>query len=298
METSETLRFLGWAIFTCGGLTLVAQGLSARLGNPAIGILSRWARCLFFAFGISFIAIQAEWSWAYGPLWNLTAIFFLFWFLIESIYLWITIRNYSLANLPVCPHYVTYPNKDEWPMQPHFIRIREWLRENKYRQIETLKANLGEGHHVRAFHFEDENKHTRIQVAFVVIGHTATEATFTISSLTATGKRLITDNAFVPRGGYLPDNWERRRHPLLRSLPALEKRHKKSMGESNHTFASWNETVLDDIDEQQDAFEKTNVEKGVLFPRNHREENGTYTQEGRYKMWAEIICLNFLGHGK
>lgn len=298
MESPEAARFLGWAIFLCGGLSLFAQWLSSRLANPGIGILSRWARFLFFAFGLSFIAIQTDWDWTYRPIWNLAAIFFLVWLFIETTYLWVFIRNFSLANLPVHPQYLSLSNKGEWPMQPHFIRIREWLRENSYEQTEALKANLGEDLHLRAFVFEDGEGIVRIQVVFTVVGQAAGQVLFVLSAITESEKRMVTDNAFLPRAGFLPEKWEWRRHPLLRSLPALEKRHRKSMKESNCAFMPWTENVLDEMQDQNSAIEKANVEKGILFPRARREENGTYTPEGRYKIWKEIICLNYLGFTK
>lgn len=295
MQNLEAAQFLGWSIFICGGLSLFTQWLSGRLANPGIGIFSRWSRCLFFSTGLSFIALQMEWNWTYRPLWNLVAIFFLFWLFFETIYLWIFIRRFSMANLPVHPQYFTLPNKGEWPMQPHFIRIREWLRENGYEQIEALKANLAEDLHLRAFVFEDDKGLVRIQVAFTVVGQAANQVLFALSSITESGKRMVTDNAFLPRAGFLPDKWELRRFPLIRSLAALEKRHKKTMKKSNHVLVAWTENVLDEMQEQHGAIEKTNVEKGILFPRTHREENGTYTQEGRYKIWKQIIFLNYLG---
>ena len=86
MPNEETSIILGWAILACGTLGMGGWWLSIRLDHPLLGILSRWARWFLFTFGFSFAAVEFEWTWATRPLWNLLAISFLLWFLLESIY--------------------------------------------------------------------------------------------------------------------------------------------------------------------------------------------------------------------
>ncbi|MCZ2152790.1 MAG: hypothetical protein LC114_02630 [Bryobacterales bacterium] len=41
--------------------------------------------------------------------------------------------------------------------------------------------------------------------------------------------------------------------------------------------------------------EQVNTELGFLFPYAQREDHGTITYEGRYRVWKELWLLNYLG---
>ena len=298
MPNEETSIILGWAILACGTLGMGGWWLSIRLDHPLLGILSRWARWFLFTFGFSFAAVEFEWTWATRPLWNLLAISFLLWFLLESIYVWLAIRRFSMGDFPVFPKYISHEGAGEWPAQPHLIRLRDWLRETGYEQIETTRAFLGEEDYLRSFHFEETEKIVRIQLVFTPNGPEAPHAIITLSSVTNSGNRHVTDNAFLPRAGFLPAHWILKRNPLVRSLPKLERLHRTNMRESGEKFVAWEDSPLEDANEQQRVLEKTNVEKGILFSKNMRDQNGTFTQEGRYRMWLELWWLKYFGLSK
>ncbi len=274
------------------------QWLSARLDHPLMGIFSRWARWLLFTFGFAFVALEFEWVVAQRPLWILLAISFLIWFLIQTIYVWFAIRRFSLADLPVFPKFVLREDLGEWPTQSQFIHLREWLRKKGYEQIEASHAFLGEETLLRTFNFEDSEKTVRIQVVFTPSEPGPTQAIFTLSSLTSKGLRYVTDNAFLPRAEILPTNWKLKRTPLVRSIAKLETTHLETMKKTGEEFLAWEETPLEDANEQQRIIEKTNVDKGILFAKHLRERNGTFTSEGRYRMWLELWWLKYFGFSK
>jgi len=298
MPNDEVSINLGWAILACGILGVGGQWLSSKLDHPALGIFSRWARWFLFTFGFSFTAVEFGWTMATGPLWNLLAISFLLWFLLESIYMWLAIRKFSMDDLPVFPKHVSLGGTREWPAQPYFIRVREWLRETGYEQIEATRAFLGEEDYLHTFHFENSEKTIRTQITFTQNGFNPPRAIFTFSSVTNSGKRQVTDNAFLPRAGVLPIHWRLKRMPLVRSLARLEEIHRSTMRDSGETFVAWEESPLEDANEQQRILEKTNVEKGILFAKNIRDKKGMFTQEGCYRMWLELWCLKYFGTTK
>ena len=298
MPKEEISIILGWAILASATLGMGGWWLSIRLDHPLLGILSRWARWLLFTFGFSFAAVEFEWALATRPLWNLLAISFLLWFLLESIYMWLAICRFSMGDLPIFPKYVSREGMGEWPTQPHLIRLREWLRETGYQQTETARAFLGEEDYLRTFHFEETEKIVRVQLVFTPNGLEAPQATITLSSVTSSGNRHVTDNAFLPRAGFLPAHWTLNRNPLVRSLSKLERLHRKHMKKSGEKFVVWEDSPLEDTNEQQRILEKTNVEKGILFSKNMREKNGTFTQEGRYRMWLDLWWLKYFGLSK
>ena len=70
------------------------------------------------------------------------------------------------------------------------------------------------------------------------------------------------------------------------------------MKKTGEEFLAWEETPLEDANEQQRIIEKTNVDKGILFAKHLRERNGTFTSEGRYRMWLELWWLKYFGFSK
>jgi hypothetical protein len=105
----------------------------------------------------------------------------------------------------------------------------------------------------------------------------------------------VTDNTFLPFGGFYPENWFLERRPLTRNFSRLFKSHKKRIENTKEVFVDWDEEVVDDVNQQQKMLEKVNTDMGFLFPIHQREEYGKITWEGRYRVWKEIWMLNYFG---
>ena len=67
------------------------------------------------------------------------------------------------------------------------------------------------------------------------------------------------------------------------------------MKASGNDFAPWADLPLDDVREQHRLLKKANEERGILNPRTKWEKHGRFSQEGRYRMWKEILLLNYFG---
>lgn len=274
-------------------VSLVLFSLNQRLASPVIAIFVRWLRWLLFAFGGAFLVTQSGWSTR--PFWVLTITLFILWFLLETIYNWIAISALSQSSLPLFPRYVVNTVGDEWPTHARLLKVREWLRAQKCTQAQALKAEIGGGIYLRLSIYQDHAARTRIQVTFVPQANGAISVCYTLSSRTGDGLRYVTDNLYLPFGGFYPENWLVVRAPWCRSLPRLMKRHERRLAAAHETTEAWSVEPVEDLNQQQFELERLNTELGFLLPRDQREEFGKMTYEGRFRVWREVWMLDYFG---
>ena len=161
------------------------------------------------------------------PFWALADVFFILWFLGETLYNWLAITAHSLSPLPLFPRYTANTTGEEWPVQPRLLKIREWLRAQGFRQVQALKAEIGPGVFLRVSVYQDAQATVRLQVTFIPQANGAISVCFGVTSMTAEGGRYLTDNLYIPFAGFYPENWFVERAPWVRSLPRLLARHRK-----------------------------------------------------------------------
>jgi hypothetical protein len=274
-------------------LSLVLFSLNQRLASPVIAIFVRWLRWLLFALGGAFLAV--EWGWTSRPFWVLAVGLFLLWFLLETIYNWLAISALSQSPLPLFPHYVVNASGEEWPTHPRLLKVREWLRAGKFTQVQALKAELGGGVFLRVSVYQDQAARTRIQVTFVPQANGAIAVCYTLATNLSDGLRYVTDNLYLPFGGFYPENWLVERNPWSRSLPRLVARHERRLAAAGGEFASWTVEPVEDLNHQQFELERLNTELGFLLPNDQREEYGKMTYEGRFRVWREVWMLDYFG---
>jgi hypothetical protein len=274
-------------------ISLTLMQLNQRLASPLISIVDRWLRWLVFAFGAA--QICAEFNWIDRPLWVLATVFFLVWFLGETVYNWMLITAESLSPLPLFPRYVLNTSGEEWPVQRRLLKVREWLKSQGFRQVQALKAEIGGGIFLRASVYQDGSGTVRVQVTFLPQANGVVAACFGVTSVTADGTRYVTDNLYIPFGGFFPESWLVARSPWTRSLPALIKRHRARIAAAGAAVVPFATEPLEDMHASQHEIDRINTELGFLYPHNEREDLGKFTQEGRYRVWKEIWMLNYLG---
>ncbi len=274
-------------------LSLVLFSLNQRLASPVLAIFVRWLRWLLFAFGGAFLAIQ--WGWSTRPLWVLALVLFLIWFLVETGYSWLAISALNQSTLPLFPRYVVNSSGEEWPTHTRLLRVREWLRRHGYSQVQALRAEIGGGIYLRLSIYQDPRALGRIQVTFVPQPNGAISVCYTVMTRTADGLRYVTDNLYLPFGGFYPENWLVERRPWCRSLPRLLKRHRRRIEASGREAVPWLMEPVEDLNQQQFELERLNTELGFLLPYEQREEFGKMTHEGRFRVWREVWTLNYFG---
>ncbi|MBE7540505.1 MAG: hypothetical protein HS122_19110 [Opitutaceae bacterium] len=285
-----------WPIITLFGvflITLILSQVNRRLASPLIVIVNRWLVWAFVALGGA--VVSSTLGLIDRPLWVLVTGFILIYFLLETGYRWLEIHALSVSPIPLFPRFQANISGEEWPTHPRLLKIRDWLRENGFRQVQSLKAEVGGGIYLRTSIYQDDLAQTRIQITFLPQGQGGISVCYSLSSLTASGLRYVTDNLYLPFGGFYPENWLVERLPWHRSLVRLMARHERRLAQAGEKRVPWTTEPLGDLNLQQRELEEVNTELGFLFPRAQREDHGKITYEGRYRVWKELWLLNYFG---
>lgn len=259
-------------------------------GSLYVSILNRWLR--WIVFSLMMAALSTKFGWTGRPFLSIAIIAFLAWFLLESIYTWIMVSALSRSPIPLFPKFQANSKGDEWPAQRKFIAIRDWLRNNGYKKLESVKAENEDS--IRSTIYQDEQGIVRLQVLFFLQRAGNVTVCYLLSSKSVNGDYYLTDNVFHPFGGFYPENWDIVRKPLVRSLERIVRIHRRRL-KGQELFLWSDENALDDINRQQHMLEQINLQSGFLIPHHQQEEFGRLTKEGRYRIWKEILLLNYFG---
>lgn len=274
-------------------VSLILLQVNQRLASPLLSIADRWIRWFVFSFGCA--QLCDEFKLIDRPFWILALVFFLVWFLVETLYNWLIITAESLSPMPLFPRYAVNTSGEEWPVQPRLLKVREWLRAQGFRQTQALKAEIGPSIYLRLSVYQDAPATVRVQATFLPQANGAIAACYSVTSLSADGVRYVTDNLYIPFAGFFPENWFVERRPWTRSLPALLRRHRARLEAAQVQVVPFTSDPLADLNTAQHELDQLNTELGFLHPHSDREDLGKFTQEGRYRVWKEIWMLNYLG---
>ncbi len=274
-------------------VSLLLMQLNLRLGSPLLSIADRWLRWFVFSFGAAQFCV--EFKLIDRPFWVLAIVFFIVWFLGETLYNWLAITAHSLSPLPLFPRYSVNGTGEEWPVQPRLLKIREWLRAQGFRQVQALKAEIGPGIYLRVSVYQDAQATVRVQATFIPQANGAISVCFGVTSMGGDGARYLTDNLYIPFAGFYPENWFVERTPWIRSLPRLLARHRQRLMQSGAIVVPFSTDPLTDLNAVQHELDQLNTELGFLHPHAEREDLGKFTQEGRYRVWKEYWMLNYFG---
>ncbi len=282
-----------YPILACSVLYLVLAQANQRFASPVVAIVNRWLRWGLVATGFAKLSYDFQWiDRSYGVQ---VAIFFLLYFLLETIYRWLEVRAVSVSPLPLFPKFTVNSSGEEWPTHQRLLRVRDWLRAQGFRQVQALRAEVAPGVYLRLSVYQDADGFVRVQVMFLPQPNGAISVCYTLSSQTVNGYRYITDNLHLPFGGFYPETWIVERNPWRRSLQKLVERHRLRLSRHKEPLLAWSDDPLTDLNAQQRELERINTELGFLLPQPEHEENGKMTAEGRYRVWKEIWLLNYLG---
>jgi hypothetical protein len=274
-------------------LSVLLVRINQRLASPVLAIADRWLRWLIFP-------VVGAWACRYleiidRPVWVIAIAGFLIWFLVETLYNWLEIAALSLSPFPLFPRYSINSSGEEWPIQPKFLKIREWLRAQGFRQVQALKAEISGDIYLRVSVYQDEAALLRVQVTFLPQNNGAIDVCYALTSTTIDGSRYVTDNLYIPFGGFYPENWFVDRRPCCRSLPRLLALHRARIASMGRGLVPLTVDPMADLNDTQSELDRVNTELGFLNPRGAREDHGKISNEGRYRVWKEIWMLNYLG---
>lgn len=287
------LNVVYYAVMGMIVLSFLLNQMNQNFASPVIAIFNRWLR--WGIFTVASAQLVSDLEWIDRPLWVLLIGFWLVYFLIETAYRWLEIQAVSVSPMPLFPRFVLNTSGEEWPTHPRLLKIRDWLRAHGYKQVQALKAEVGGGIYLRTSIYQDAQAHLRIQITFLPQANGGIAVCYSLSSQTVTGYRYVTDNLFLPFGGFYPETWLVERRPWRRSLAGLVARHQQRLAGRHELVVPWTSEPLGDLNLQQRELEKINTELGFLFPHAEREDYGKITYEGRYRVWKELWLLNYFG---
>ena len=290
MLNETTIEYL---LLITAVISVVLPILGSRFSMPLLLVLGRWLRWFVFAGVFAFTLSFFELS--FRPYWVHYVTGLTVWFVLETGYNWVAIKALSRSDLPLFPDFELNKDGDEWPADKKFIELREWLRGGNYTRLSALKAELFEDTFLRASVYESPDKLTRIQILFLPKRKDGATACYTITTQGKDDRRLVTDNLYLPYGGYYPSEWEMSRKPLMGSLKRLLKLHNKRLVSSSLIPVPCEDEPLIELNDQQRTLERLNQETGFLVSRPLQEEEGKITSEGRYRLWKEMWMLAYLG---
>ncbi len=274
-------------------LSLALLKLNQQRASPLLGIVNRWLRWGVMAGG--FALITQHFGWSDRSFGTLLVVFLLLWFLMDAIFRWMAIHAMSVSPLPLFPRFIVNKAGDEWPVQNRFLKLRDRVRAAGFKQIQAVRAEVATSLYVRATVYENEADHTRLQVAFLPQPTGGVIACLHFSTQLADGRRIVTDNHHLPFAGFYPESWHIERRPNTRSFERLFSRHRERLVTAGSTSVKWDSEPLDDINAQQIELERLNTELGFLLPSNLHEEHGRISHEGRYRVWKEMLTLDYFG---
>ena len=264
-----------------------------RSGKPSSVILARWS--LWFCASVGSALLLNEFHVSHKPVWATALFCWLLWMLMETLYNWFAIDAISRSGIPLFPTYKKNENGNEWPAGKSFIHLRETLRNLQLKFLSSAVGELGDAECVRCPAFENAEGTLRVYVYFVPTAGGSLQAYHSVATLLDDGRRIVTDNVYMPFGGFYPENMLLERRPLTRSLRKLIRLHERRLREIGGKAVSWQLDPVADLNAQQKELEQLNVSLGFLVEPALREECGNISREGRYRLWKEIWMLNYLG---
>ncbi len=273
--------------------SLVVMQINQRVASPLLSIVDRWLRWFVFAFGGA--RICQELDLIDRPYWAIAGALFILWFLGEAFINWLRVHAFSVSPLPLFHRYEVNRDGDEWPIQPRLLKLREWLRNEGFKPVQALKAEIGGGIYLRVSIYQSADAAIRLQATFIPQASGAITVCFALVSVGEDDSRYVTDNLYVPFAGFYPENWFVERAPWRRSLARLLARHRARIARAGLVTVALEVDPLTDFNDSQQELDRVNTELGFLNHPPQREDFGKITHEGRYRVWKEIWLLNYLG---
>jgi hypothetical protein len=53
--------------------------------------------------------------------------------------------------------------------------------------------------------------------------------------------------------------------------------------------------LVEELNDEQEVLDRESIDQGILVPRGLRPEFGKLTGDGRYRVWKQILLLNYFG---
>ena len=288
----ETLLIQG-TILVLAVLSICLFWWSSNIGSPLVAIFSRWTRWLFVSLLISSGLYEfADTGYSLGVL---AGVSILLWFIMETSYNWLAISALSRSELPLFPKFEENEKGEEWPSNKNCISIKDWLRDAGLKRKQALISHLEDLVLMRVSIYENADETIRFNVLFLPNPRGGSTVCLACNSVTHTGDVIVTDNIFLPFGGFYPENWDVERSPWTLSAEKLLQRHRERIDAKAQKLMPFVLTPLEQTNEDQRVVEQLNRDLGFLYQPQEQEEHGRLTTAGKARIWQEIWSLSYLG---
>ena len=274
-------------------LSLLLLKLNQHYASPVLAIANRWVRWGVMAGGLA--QMFQHFGWSERSFGVLFVLFVIVWWTTEGNSRWLAVRAMSVSALPLFPRFALNRAGDEWPVQGRFLKLRERLRAAGFKQVQALRAEVATSLYLRMSVYQDADNSTRLQIAFLPQPMGNVTVCLHLATQTADGRRVVTDNHYLPFAGFYPENWLIERRPRTRSFARLLARHRDRVAALGAVTVPWTTEPLEDLNAQQAEIERINTDLGFLLPTPEHEEHGRISHEGRFRLWKEMLTLNYLG---
>ncbi|MEX0330200.1 MAG: hypothetical protein AB3N64_02140 [Puniceicoccaceae bacterium] len=288
----ESLLIQG-GILALAILSLLVSWWAGRAGSPILAIASRWLRWIFIAILMAGAVYVFGWTGYRFPVLFFVAM--LAWFLVETAYNWLAISTLSRSELPLFPKFEENDSGEEWPTDNRFLKLKDWLSANGFSRRQALISHLEDLVLMRVSVYENQDQTIRLHVLFLPNARGSTAVCFTCYSSTRLGDCIVTDNVFLPFGGFYPENWDVERRPWTRALSNLVERHRARIDAKAEVLMPFVTSPLEQINEDQRQVELLNRDLGFLNKRAEETELGRLTTAGKARIWQEIWTLAYFG---
>lgn len=279
--------------FTSLILAIIITQVAQRKASPIGYIINRWIR--WIVFSLCGAKLLLDFSWTNRPFWLFALALALAWLLLETLYNWFVIKALSNSDIPLFPKYTVNSDGVDLLLHPRFQKLQTWIRQNGFKRIQSIKSTVMENVDVWMGVYQDSTASCRLQISLLPQPGNRLAAAFSFATQTTAGDTYVTDNHFLPFGGFYPENWKLERKPLCRSIAKLLKNHTNRLARDKVLSTPWTSDPLVDINNHQAELERINIELGFLVQRADRTEQGKITPAGRYRIWKEYWLLNYLG---
>lgn len=266
--------------------------LQRSLPSPVNRLIVRWVRLI--GIGLFIGLLFKVTFFAETPFWRLYVMGVLFWLFVESGYVWIYILAWDKSELPLFPS-IREVERVEWPANHRFFLIKDWIREHHYSLQACFQYRYEEEVLQQVLVYQSEDALTRLQVIIVSDASGVILDQVVFASVSDSGELWVTDNVFMPFGGVYPETWRVQRHPAVRKISKIASMHERRKQQADsENWIPFEVQVSDWLFDMQQTLERVNVNAGILNERTDRDEFGKMTGEGRYRIWKELLLLNYL----
>ena len=167
------------------------------------------------------------------------------------------------------------------------FKVKEQLLAKGFTESGAFESAF-EDVNVYLFSFDSADKFTRIFVAFMPMGKVSGMLS-AVESLTADGKKIITESTFSRTGLLEPRNYDIKRVSFESNPLKLLATHQKRLQELSPNLKEIPSDILEDVNMGVDDSLTENIIGGVMNRPEDWAEAGVLTSDGKCRIWQAMI---------